>query len=357
MAQVSADRVKESTATTGTGTVTLGGAFPGFQTFLAGIATGNTCNYCLVSGNGTDWETGTGTYTSGANTLSRTTVFESSNSGSKINLSGTSTAFVTAAANHIVSSTDLDNAFGSTQGQILYRGASAWSTLSPGISGQFLKTQGTAANPVWDTPAGGGSGGLFSGILGPVPTQANTGLTTWGNQGSATATDTAVGIQLAAPSNGNTESIKIIYKAAPATPYKITALIGLTSSFVNTEHAVVMLGFYNGSKTNHIGHHIGSNGSDPLGSMTTANYTNLTTSSSGFDYGAPSTNPFWVQIEDDGSAIHMRFGVDGISWKPLIDQLYAASWIGASPTFVFFGINPFGCPIYGGTLLSYVESA
>jgi len=46
-----------------------------------------------------------------------------------------------------------DSAFTSTQGHVFYRSGSAWTTLGPGTSGQFLKTQGAAANPVWaDTP-------------------------------------------------------------------------------------------------------------------------------------------------------------------------------------------------------------
>ena len=44
-----------------------------------------------------------------------------------------------------------------TQGSILYRGASAWSALGPGTSGQFLQTGGTGANPSWATPTGGSS--------------------------------------------------------------------------------------------------------------------------------------------------------------------------------------------------------
>ncbi len=90
-----ADRVKETTATTGTGTLNLAGAVTQFQTFLAGIGTTNTCYYAITSGNGTDWEVGIGTVTSGSpNTLSRDTVLASSNSGSKISLTGTSTVWV-----------------------------------------------------------------------------------------------------------------------------------------------------------------------------------------------------------------------------------------------------------------------
>lgn len=43
----------------------------------------------------------------------------------------------------------LDNLFGTTQGNVVYRGASSWAALAPGTSGQFLQTQGTGANPQW----------------------------------------------------------------------------------------------------------------------------------------------------------------------------------------------------------------
>ena len=92
MALVLKDRVKETTATTGTGTVTLAGAGTGFQSFAA-IGNGNTTYYALTSGN--DYEIGLGTYTSSGTTLSRDTVLESSNSGSLITLSGVSSVFCT----------------------------------------------------------------------------------------------------------------------------------------------------------------------------------------------------------------------------------------------------------------------
>ena len=54
-------------------------------------------------------------------------------------------------------STLFDSIFGVTQGAIIYRGASAWSALNPGSNGQFLETQGPAANPQWANPAGTGT--------------------------------------------------------------------------------------------------------------------------------------------------------------------------------------------------------
>ena len=94
MALVVKDRVKETTSTTGTGTLTLAGAVTKFQSFSV-VGDGNTTYYAIESGNGTDWEVGVGTYTASGTTLSRDTILESSNAGSAISLTGTSTVFCT----------------------------------------------------------------------------------------------------------------------------------------------------------------------------------------------------------------------------------------------------------------------
>ena len=92
MALVVKDRIKETTNTTGTGTLTLNGAADGFQSFSA-VGDGNTTYYAIISAN--DWEVGIGTYTASGTTLSRDTVLESSNGGSLLNITGTSDVFVT----------------------------------------------------------------------------------------------------------------------------------------------------------------------------------------------------------------------------------------------------------------------
>jgi len=93
MAFVLADRVKETTAVTGTGTATLLGAATGFQSFSA-IGNGNTTYYTIAGQTGGEWEVGIGTYTSSGTTLSRDTVLASSNSGSLVNFSaGTKDVF------------------------------------------------------------------------------------------------------------------------------------------------------------------------------------------------------------------------------------------------------------------------
>ncbi len=72
MALAVADRVKETSTTAGTGTLTLLGAVSGYQSFSV-IGSGNTTYYCIVDDNTGEWEVGVGTYTS-PNQLSRDTV-------------------------------------------------------------------------------------------------------------------------------------------------------------------------------------------------------------------------------------------------------------------------------------------
>jgi hypothetical protein len=97
MAIVLKDRVKVASGVTGTGTATLGSAADGFQTFAA-IGDGNETYYTIALQSGNEWEVGKGTVTdtAGTFTLSRDTVYESSNAGNLVNFSaGTKDVFVT----------------------------------------------------------------------------------------------------------------------------------------------------------------------------------------------------------------------------------------------------------------------
>lgn len=107
MALVFKDRVKETSTTSGTGTLTLSGAVSGYQSFSV-IGDGNTTYYSIVDTLTGDWETGIGTYTSSGTTLARTTVLESSNSNSAVNLAGNVVeVFVTYVADKAVSTDTL----------------------------------------------------------------------------------------------------------------------------------------------------------------------------------------------------------------------------------------------------------
>ena len=153
------DRVKETTTTTGTGTLTLAGAVSGFRSFSV-VGDGNRCYYAVVGG--TEWEVGIGTYTASGTTLARTEVLASSNSGSAVNFSaGTKDVFIT-----------------------------------------------------------------HAGALGPAfpLKQPITGDFSWTNQNSAAIANTLHGgIHLSRAANSSAYSLNIRRKAAPSTPYTITA--------------------------------------------------------------------------------------------------------------------------------------
>jgi len=96
MAIVLGNRAKMSTSTTGTGTITLGSALSGYQTFAqAGITNGQTVRYTIEDG--TNFEIGSGVFTSSGTTLTRS-VTESSNSDNAITLSGNAEVFITASS-------------------------------------------------------------------------------------------------------------------------------------------------------------------------------------------------------------------------------------------------------------------
>ena len=95
MALILADRVKVNTTTTGTGTVVLGNAAIGYQSFAV-IGDGNSTYYTIAGQTSTEWEVGIGTYYSANSSLSRTTIFSSSNANAAVTFSaGTKDVFVT----------------------------------------------------------------------------------------------------------------------------------------------------------------------------------------------------------------------------------------------------------------------
>jgi hypothetical protein len=96
MALILADRVRETSTTTGTGALSLAGAVVGYQTFSSAIGNTNTCYYAISNPGVAEWEVGIGTYATSGNTLTRTTVLKSSNANAAVSFSaGTKDVFVT----------------------------------------------------------------------------------------------------------------------------------------------------------------------------------------------------------------------------------------------------------------------
>ena len=136
MAFVVADRVNESTTTTGTGSYALGGAVAGFQTFSAAVSNGDTLYYAATDDD--DYEVGLGTYASSGNTLARTTVFSSSNSNNAVNWgAGTKKIFLTYPASKAVVEDASNNV---TIGNNLVVGGT--------VDGRDVATDGTKLNGI-----------------------------------------------------------------------------------------------------------------------------------------------------------------------------------------------------------------
>lgn len=206
MALQYADRVQETSTTTGTGTYSLAGAVTGFQTFVAGIGNTNTCFYCAYDSDGSGipqggWEVGLGTVTDASpDTLSRTTILASSNAGAAVNWgAGTRRIFCTDPASHVD----------------LVRTATYASRPTVGIAGRlFLPSDGFVVER--DSGSAWAPWGPLFPLTAPVD-----GDFSWTAQGSATVSTTKGGIYLSIAANGGA-SWRIRRKSVPTAPYSVT---------------------------------------------------------------------------------------------------------------------------------------
>jgi hypothetical protein len=229
MALVLADRVKDTTTTTGTGSVTLSGSPPaGFQSFGAAIGNGNT-TYYTISG-GSQWEVGVGTYNSTGVVLNRDTVLSSSNSGSLVNFSaGTKDVFVTYPAERSVN----EDAAGNVNINITGNAATATraTNLAAGAAGSIPYQ--TAANT---TAFVATASGVFVGGTTPsfstTPTLTGTNFTAIPN---AALSNNAVTIGTTAIALGATSTTLAGLTSVTLTQDPTLALQAATKQYVDTQ--------------------------------------------------------------------------------------------------------------------------
>lgn len=293
------NRVWETSTTTGTGTLTLAGAKTGYQSFAA-VGNGNTCFYTIeaVDGSGVptgDWEVGLGTYTSAGTTLARTTIYKSSNANAAVNLlAGTKNVFIAFPLPE-----GFDKSFNFTDTFANCAAYQAGRLLFPSDGVSLLRDTGSALVP-W----------------GPIYPLTDPTLQTfaWINQGSAAISTTNGGINLSCVSNGTADGWRIRKKAAPATPYMITAAVVSVNDGSNFNTGGLCFRESSSGKL-----HIFSLGTHssalPELILQSVKYTDPSTYSSGYTTGiCPVLGLTWLRIADDGANRICSLSPDGQNW-------------------------------------------
>ena len=325
MALVVKDRVKETTTTTGTGTITLLGAVSGYQAFSV-IGDTNTTYYAIVDSAAGTWEVGIGTYTASGTLLSRDTILESSSGGSAISFAaGTKDVFCTYPAERsmYVDGTTITPATAATlpvvsggtgaatltaNNVLLGNGTSALQVVAPGTTGNVLTSNGTT----WTSSAAPAGAAATPTALGTV----------YGKTTNNTASNTTTGFEA-----GN----------AITTAIDSTFLGNQAGKAITTGSGNVMLGSKAGLlSTNHIngvviGTEAASNAALTEGHIVAIGYR------AGYNTGASSTNapPVYIGKEAGFSSTGNNYTCIAIGSRALYFQTtgYSNVAIGSSAGF------------------------
>lgn len=215
MALVLADRVKETTTTTGTSDFSLGGAVSGFQTFSAGVGNSNTTYYAVSLGS--DWEVGLGTLSSDGLTLARTTVLQSSNSDTKVSFaSGSKDIFVTYAADKAV----FEDASGNVTlpANLTVTGGSTTDSVQLDLSAGVTPAVGQIA---WDANQGTASLGLLGGN---VISRIGQSLVAYVTNAESTTITKGQAVYLFS-AQGDRATVKLAYNTGDATSAKTLGIV------------------------------------------------------------------------------------------------------------------------------------
>ena len=204
----------------------------------------------------------------------------------------------------------------------------------------------TSSLYIWDgawvqvTGAGAG-GGLYAPVLSAVPTSANTGLTSWVNQGSASVTDTTTGVLLAATTNGSAQSIHVRSKASSGA-HTYTALIAFNYNWTNVD-VYGGISWSDGTKFQAFSIAANSSGQTTLYVINMANSTTQTAVpfSSGSHQNVPTL--LWLQTQVDSTKVYYRVSLDGINFTEVYSVVFASSYLGVQGNYTNIGIqiNPY----------------
>ena len=346
-ALVLADRVMETTNTTGTGTVICTGPVAQYQPFTA-IGAGNTTWYAIISGDGVNWETGVGTITQlNPSGIARTTVLSSSNGGALISLSGISTIFCDLPAKKVLTGTPATlgtNTFTGEQITAASTAANAGLNVPPGtaptapVNGDVWTTAlGLYAriNGVTVGPYIAGGGGYWPGYNLSVGVPALSAFT-WVNQGTMTVVDKSpYGLQFNIPNSTSQLGGMII--TPPAAPYRVAIALSMVAPMNLYESFYAW--FYDGTKFHVLG--IGANTNVP--STAQVQRWSSATAYSSSDYSGQisvNMNLAFLGLRDDGTNVYFEISPDGVAWTTLYSVAKASGYLSSYTFKIGFGFQP-----------------
>jgi hypothetical protein len=169
-----------------------------------------------------------------------------------------------------------------------------------------------------------------------VPTSASTGLSTWVNQGNATETDGATGMQLLTTGvwGTSTQPMAALCKTAPATPYSIIAKVGLNGNSTQWG-GMAWRNTTNGKAETLDVWNAGSSASNGYVSWTVIGFegfalanTNAYNDTLWGAYAGDQT--MWLKLKNDGTNMSEYTSVDGQSWVQLFSEALSGSYLGAT---------------------------
>jgi hypothetical protein len=293
MPYIVADRVKETSTSTGTGNFTLAGAATGFRTFSAAIGNGNTTTYVITDATGSQWEIGLGTL-SGGTTLARTSVFSnSSGNTSPINFSaGTKSVFVSMSAaprnNNVVLGTNLTFTPQTYQLATVVGYGATGSSDSVTAIGSSATASGQSTVAVGESSAASGAGAIAIGSTANASGQWGVAI---GDDAAAAATaSVAVGFQANANSTSNGG---IAVGAGSASQISSTSTSGIAVGNNATSYGGIVLGNFSASGS-------GAQNSTVIGHGITAAVGNATYMNR-FRTGVTPTGTAWALTWDDAT--------------------------------------------------------
>lgn len=224
----------------------------------------------------------------------------------------------------------------------------ASTTPGPGV---VPKADSSGKIPLGFIPGGGR--GLYYGLLSELPTQENTGFSTWVNQVNATVDDNDAGMTIYMPLGQG--YISALIKDVLTAPYTVTALIAKQALW-RTNYPAVEFGWYDTNTGKLQSIHWGNDYND-TGFFGVTNWNSYQSwSADVYITTGFMVNMLWLRLNDNGATVYFQYSVDGVNWITWYSVSKSSGFLGSSGynKILFGGYSASNSALYN-TLMSYAE--